>query len=44
MMRTRAVLVMLSLSATMAHAAELLKVGDPFPAWSLVDRYAPARR
>jgi peroxiredoxin Q/BCP len=36
-MRKLAVLALLSLSATISHAAGLLKVGDPFPAWSLVD-------
>src|ERR1700680_1393086 len=36
-MRTLAALVLLSLSATAALAADLLKVGDPFPTWTLVD-------
>jgi peroxiredoxin Q/BCP len=28
---------LLSVGVTMAHAADLLKVGDPFPMWSLSD-------
>jgi hypothetical protein len=38
MMRQLIVLAILSASATMAHAADLLKVGDAFPPWSLVDQ------
>jgi len=36
-MRHFAALALLLLAAPMAHAAGLLKTGDPFPAWSLVD-------
>jgi peroxiredoxin Q/BCP len=36
-MQTLVVLTLLSLSATIAQAAELLKIGDPFPAWTLAD-------
>jgi peroxiredoxin Q/BCP len=36
-MQTLVVLTLLSLSATIAEAAGLLKVGDPFPAWNLAD-------
>src|SRR5439155_10401066 len=37
-MRKLAVLTVLSLTATIAAAADLLKVGDPFPSWRLVDQ------
>ena len=36
-MRKLTVLVLLAVSATMVQGAGLLKVGDPFPTWSLVD-------
>ncbi|MFI5396205.1 MAG: peroxiredoxin [Candidatus Binatia bacterium] len=36
-MRKLAMFALFSLSVTMAHAADLLKVGDPFPTWSLSD-------
>ncbi len=36
-MRRLAVLAWLILGTTMAYAADLLKVGDPFPTWNLVD-------
>ena len=38
MMRKLVMFVSLWLSATVAHAAGLLKVGEAFPAWSLVDQ------
>jgi thioredoxin-dependent peroxiredoxin len=38
MMRTFTVLAVVALSATMVQATELLKVGDAFPTWSLVDQ------
>ena len=37
MMRMLTVLTILALSATTAGSAQLLKAGDPFPAWSAVD-------
>jgi thioredoxin-dependent peroxiredoxin len=37
MMRILTVLGLLVVSATMVQGAGLLKVGDPFPTWSLVD-------
>lgn len=36
-MRTLNVLILLLLSTTIAEASDLLKVGEPFPTWSLVD-------
>jgi peroxiredoxin Q/BCP len=38
MMRQLIVLAVLSVGVTIAHAADLLQVGDPFPTWSLVDQ------
>ncbi len=38
MMRTFLVLAFLVLNAAVADANGLLKVGDPFPSWSLVDQ------
>ncbi len=37
MMRLFAVLVLLSSTAAVGYAADLLKPGDPFPSWSLTD-------
>lgn len=37
-MRTLALLALLALNAATAQAGDLLKVGDPFPAWRLIDQ------